>query len=187
MQPIKRFDDQTKAVLAGAYQVSRRFNHAQVDAAHYLLALLDQTDGMIPKLFERLAVDLPALRAQVEALLQTKPQAPNPNQTQVFVTPQVEPEFSIRQRLRQAIMRSPPKICCWRWSALTVMSARYWKRTGLQTHGSAQRSKGCGTKARSSRIPHHTQTQSYIERLYYQTENNVSPPILIERPVSVLQ
>jgi ATP-dependent Clp protease ATP-binding subunit ClpB len=57
-------DAQTKAM---------RFGHTQVDVEHLLLALLDQSDGLVPRLLERAGVDVTSLRADLENELQNRP------------------------------------------------------------------------------------------------------------------
>jgi ATP-dependent Clp protease ATP-binding subunit ClpB len=57
-------DAQTKAL---------RFGHTQVDVEHLLLALLDQSDGLVPRLLERAEVDITSLRADLENELGNRP------------------------------------------------------------------------------------------------------------------
>ena len=42
-----------------------RLNHQQVDVEHLLLALIDQEDGLVPRLLERVNVSVPSLRSRV--------------------------------------------------------------------------------------------------------------------------
>jgi ATP-dependent Clp protease ATP-binding subunit ClpB len=53
-------DAQTKAL---------RYGHSEVEPEHLLLALLEQPDGLIPRLLERCDVDTAALRTAVEQAL----------------------------------------------------------------------------------------------------------------------
>jgi len=46
-----------------------RFGHTEVDVEHLLLALLDQTHGLIPRLLERCGVDVDAVRGDVTKAL----------------------------------------------------------------------------------------------------------------------
>src|SRR3954447_18622749 len=62
-------DAQTKAL---------RFGHTEVDAEHLLLALLDQRDGLVPRLLARGGADVDALRADVERALEGRPRVGGP-------------------------------------------------------------------------------------------------------------
>ncbi len=49
-----------------------------MDAEHLLLALLDQSGGLIPRLLERAQIDVPALRAGLERQLEGRPSVSGP-------------------------------------------------------------------------------------------------------------
>ncbi|MDT4934452.1 MAG: ATP-dependent Clp protease ATP-binding subunit ClpB [Pseudonocardiales bacterium] len=72
-------DAQTKAL---------RFGHTEVDGEHLLLALLDQPDGLVPRLFERAGADPSSLRRDLEGELGRRPSVTGPGASpgQVFVT-----------------------------------------------------------------------------------------------------
>ena len=88
MLNVHQFDDQAKAVLAGAYQVSQQFSHGMVESTHFCMALLQQTESIIPVLLDRLGVDSAALAARLDELLRAGPAAQNPGDGQrVYVSP----------------------------------------------------------------------------------------------------
>src|SRR3954447_10274052 len=62
-------DAQTKAL---------RFGHTEVDVEHLLLALLDQRDGLVPRLLARAAAHVDALRAEVGRALESRPRVGGP-------------------------------------------------------------------------------------------------------------
>jgi ATP-dependent Clp protease ATP-binding subunit ClpB len=72
-------DAQTKAL---------RFGHTEVDGEHLLLALLDQADGLVPRLLQQVGVDPERLKADVEADLRRRPRVSGPGASpgQVLVT-----------------------------------------------------------------------------------------------------
>jgi ATP-dependent Clp protease ATP-binding subunit ClpB len=72
-------DAQTKAL---------RHGHTEVDAEHLLLALLEQPEGLAPRLMEVAGADPKSLRADLEAELSHRPKVSGPGTTpgQVFVT-----------------------------------------------------------------------------------------------------
>ncbi|MFU8858741.1 MAG: ATP-dependent chaperone ClpB, partial [Deferrisomatales bacterium] len=52
--------------------------HVEVDGEHLLLALLDQSEGLIPRLLQKLDVPVPELRARLEQALDKRPSVSGP-------------------------------------------------------------------------------------------------------------
>ena len=48
-----RFTERAQDAAARAYEILHRYGHSQVDTEHILLALLEQTDGVVPQILER--------------------------------------------------------------------------------------------------------------------------------------
>ena len=69
-----RLTIKAQEALTGAQDRARRRGHQQVDSEHLLLALLEQPDGLTPRLLKRLDVDAGALRAGLEGDLDRRPQ-----------------------------------------------------------------------------------------------------------------
>ena len=63
----------SQEALTGAQDRARRLGHQQVGSGHLLLTLLDQHDGLAPRLLQRLDVDATALRADLQKDLDRKP------------------------------------------------------------------------------------------------------------------
>ena len=68
-----RMTQRAQAALQAARAEAIRLNQQQVDVEHLLLALLDQEDGLAPRLLERVGVSLPSLRVRVEEELARRP------------------------------------------------------------------------------------------------------------------
>jgi ATP-dependent Clp protease ATP-binding subunit ClpB len=84
-------DAQTKAL---------RFGHQQVDGEHLLLALLDQPDGLIPRLLTQAGTDPDRLRADLESDLSRRPKVTGPGAEpgQVYVTQRLSKVFDTAER-----------------------------------------------------------------------------------------
>ena len=63
----------SQEALAAAQDLARRRGHQQVDANHLLLALLEQQDGLAPRILNRLEVDAGALRTRIQDDLERRP------------------------------------------------------------------------------------------------------------------
>jgi ATP-dependent Clp protease ATP-binding subunit ClpB len=68
-----RLTRKSQEALHDAQTKALRFGHTEVDVDHLLLALLDQPEGLIPRLLVRADVDTSALRAAVQRQLESRP------------------------------------------------------------------------------------------------------------------
>jgi ATP-dependent Clp protease ATP-binding subunit ClpB len=73
-----RLTQKTQEALHDAQTRALRHGHTQVETEHLLVALLEQSDGLVPRLFERSQVDVAALRAAVEEHLERLPRTTGP-------------------------------------------------------------------------------------------------------------
>src|SRR5689334_19033467 len=85
---MNRLTQKSQEALHDAQTKALRFGHTEVDAEHVLLALLEQADGLVPRLLERANADPEALRAAVERDLERRPRTTGPGARpgEVFVT-----------------------------------------------------------------------------------------------------
>jgi ATP-dependent Clp protease ATP-binding subunit ClpB len=72
MEP-ERLTQKSQEALHDAQTKALRHGHTEVDVEHLLLALLDQSDGLVPRLLARIDVDVDALHAGVEQALERRP------------------------------------------------------------------------------------------------------------------
>jgi ATP-dependent Clp protease ATP-binding subunit ClpB len=68
-----RLTQKTQEALHDAQTKALRFGHQDVDVEHLLLALLDQPEGLVPRLLERADADVRALRSAVQLHLEGRP------------------------------------------------------------------------------------------------------------------
>jgi ATP-dependent Clp protease ATP-binding subunit ClpB len=83
-----RLTMKSQEALHDAQTRALRYGHTEVDADHLLLALLEQPDGLIPRLLTRSEVDTGALRAALERALESRPRVSGPgaNGGQIGIT-----------------------------------------------------------------------------------------------------
>ncbi|MBJ7610300.1 MAG: ATP-dependent chaperone ClpB [Candidatus Dormibacteraeota bacterium] len=70
---LDRFTERSQEALAAAQQAAQQLQHAAVEPEHLLLALLQQEDGLVPSLLQRLEVAPQPLAARLEAQLGGQP------------------------------------------------------------------------------------------------------------------
>lgn len=92
MMRFERFTERAQDAAARAYEILQRYGHNQVDTEHILLALLEQSDGVVPQILERVAVDARAIRSRLDEVLRASPKASiyGGGTGQVFITPRVK-------------------------------------------------------------------------------------------------
>src|SRR5438876_91456 len=73
MRPEK-FTQRMQEALQASQDVAARFNQQEITNEHFLLALLDQTDGITRPLLEKMGVAVPQLHDRLTAELQRRTQ-----------------------------------------------------------------------------------------------------------------
>jgi ATP-dependent Clp protease ATP-binding subunit ClpB len=68
----------SQEALHDAQTIALRYGHTEVDGEHLLLALLDQADGVVPRLLDLAGADPDQLRAAVGADLERRPRVSGP-------------------------------------------------------------------------------------------------------------
>ncbi|MDR2020572.1 MAG: ATP-dependent chaperone ClpB [Treponema sp.] len=70
---FEKFTIKAQEALNEATVIAQREDHAQVETEHILLALLQQEDGIVPPIIERIGGDAAGISAAVEALTRASP------------------------------------------------------------------------------------------------------------------
>src|SRR3954453_14777454 len=85
---VNRLTQKSQEALHDAQTKALRFSHVEVDGEHLLLALLDQPDGLAPRLLTQAGADADAAPAAGEAEVGRRPRVSGPGAApgQVFVT-----------------------------------------------------------------------------------------------------
>ena len=93
MMRLDRFTERAQDAAQRAVEVMTRYGHTQVDTEHLLLALLEQPEGVIPQILERLGVDVDQIQQLLDDVLRASPKAGvygGGGVGQVFITPRVK-------------------------------------------------------------------------------------------------
>ncbi|MFF7714355.1 ATP-dependent chaperone ClpB [Streptomyces sp. NPDC007988] len=85
---MNRLTQKSQEALQEAQTIAGRLDQSEVDGEHLLLALIDQPDGLVPRLLDRAGVDTQALRTAVTESLARRPRVTGPGAQpgQVFIT-----------------------------------------------------------------------------------------------------
>ena len=85
---MNRLTQKSQEALQAAQSEAARLGHTEVDGEHLLLALVDQAEGLTPRLLEQTGANVEALRAELDLELQRRPKVSGPGASpgQVYVT-----------------------------------------------------------------------------------------------------
>jgi ATP-dependent Clp protease ATP-binding subunit ClpB len=85
---MNRLTQKSQEALQEAQAIATGLGHTEVEGEHLLLALLNQPDGLVPRLVERAGADLAALRAAVDSDVARRPKVTGPGAQpgQVYVS-----------------------------------------------------------------------------------------------------
>jgi len=83
---IEKFTEKARLVLQEAQSISSRFHHQQIDGEHLLLGLLDQKDGLIPKILEKMEIPILPMKEETESHLRGLPQVIGGGAEQAYLT-----------------------------------------------------------------------------------------------------
>ena len=75
---LNRLTQKSQQALSAAQDLATRAGHTEIDREHLLLALLEQPDGLVPRLLTGMGVDVDAIRGDVEVELERKPRTTQP-------------------------------------------------------------------------------------------------------------
>ncbi|MFO3795780.1 MAG: ATP-dependent Clp protease ATP-binding subunit [Anaerolineales bacterium] len=87
-----RFTERAQEAAQRAAEIIQRYGHTQIDTEHILLALIEQPNGVVPQILEKLQVDPEALIARLDATLRATTRANifAGGIGQIFITPRVK-------------------------------------------------------------------------------------------------
>jgi ATP-dependent Clp protease ATP-binding subunit ClpB len=95
---INKLTQKSQEALQSAQTKALRYGNQEVDGEHLLLALLEQPEGLIPRLLARMEAPTEALKAEVERELSRRPKVSGPGAEagKIYLT----------QRLQQILVRA---------------------------------------------------------------------------------
>jgi ATP-dependent Clp protease ATP-binding subunit ClpC len=92
MMRFDRFTERAQDAAQRAAEIIQRYGHNQIDTEHILLALIEQPQGVIPQILEKLNIEIEALSEKIDQQLRTSPKANiyGGGAGQIFITPRVK-------------------------------------------------------------------------------------------------
>ncbi|UOF89465.1 ATP-dependent chaperone ClpB [Fodinisporobacter ferrooxydans] len=75
---LNRFTQKSIEAIQQAESKALRHDNMEIDADHLLCALIEQEEGLIPRLLQKMQVDVQGLQKELERLIQSKPRVSGP-------------------------------------------------------------------------------------------------------------
>src|ERR671931_554643 len=95
---LNRLTQKSQQAVQEAQSKALRYGHVEIDGEHLLLALLEQQDGLLPRLLTRMDVPVAALKSALEQALERRPRVSGPG---------VEPgKIYVTQRLQKLFVQA---------------------------------------------------------------------------------
>jgi len=70
-----KYTVKAQEAIAESSRLAQKYNHSLIDEEHLLLALMEQSDGVIPPLLDRLGIHKESLQDELTRILSSKPRA----------------------------------------------------------------------------------------------------------------
>ncbi len=92
MMRFDRFTERALDAASRSYEILQRYSHNQVDTEHMLLSLLEQPEGVIPQVLEKLGVNIETVKSRLDGVLKASPKVAiyGGGTGQVFITPRLK-------------------------------------------------------------------------------------------------
>ncbi|HSR13155.1 MAG TPA: ATP-dependent chaperone ClpB, partial [Thermodesulfobacteriota bacterium] len=88
-----RFDKLTikaQEALQEAQSLAEKREHQQIEPEHLLLALVQQNEGIIPQIFQKMGVPIPSIVSQLDSALEKIPKVYGGGAGQVYISPRLK-------------------------------------------------------------------------------------------------
>jgi ATP-dependent Clp protease ATP-binding subunit ClpB len=82
----ENFTQKTYEALQNSTTIAARYRHQQIDCEHLLLALLEQKDGLIPRILQKMDISPETIIQKVEKALSESPSVSGPGSEQVYMS-----------------------------------------------------------------------------------------------------
>ena len=95
---MSRLTTKSQEAIQAAQTKAIRYGHLEVDGEHLLLALLEQADGLVPKVLQKLEISVEDMKERIEEELEKKARVSGPG---------VEPgKIYVSQRFQRLLVKA---------------------------------------------------------------------------------
>jgi len=95
---VNRMTEKTQEAVQSSQMIAGRYNHQQIDPEHLLLALLEQRDGLIPKILTAMDIPVQQVRTSVENHLAGLPKVSGAGAGQMYMSQRLSRLLDMAER-----------------------------------------------------------------------------------------
>ena len=105
---MNKLTQKSQEAVQRAQDVAVRYGHQELDGEHLLLALVDEPEGLVPRLFQKMDVALDSFRQALGQALERRPRVSGPGAEagKIFVTQRFQQLVARRPRTRPSASRT---------------------------------------------------------------------------------
>lgn len=87
---LDKFTIKAQEALQEAQSIAEKHEHQQIEPEHLLVALLQQSEGIVPQVFQKMGVSIAASIAQLEEVLKRIPKVYGLETGQIYISPRLK-------------------------------------------------------------------------------------------------
>ncbi len=95
---VNRMTEKTQEALQSSQMISGRYSHQQIDPEHLLLALLEQREGLIPKILTVMNIPVQQVRSSIENHLAGLPKVSGDGAGQMYMSQRLSRLLDVAER-----------------------------------------------------------------------------------------
>ncbi len=100
---IQKFTQKSAEALQNAKTIAEEYGNSTIECVHVLHALLDDSNGIVPQLLQKLSVDITELKNETASKINTLPKLGNTSSAQLYISPELERVLNNAEKTAQTM------------------------------------------------------------------------------------
>jgi ATP-dependent Clp protease ATP-binding subunit ClpB len=111
---MNKLTQKSQEAVQNAQTKALRYGHVEVDSDHLLLVLLEQSDGLVPRLLQKMEVSVEALHKALEQELERRPRVSGAGmEGKIYVTQRLQAVHQAEEDSGLKMNTYQLNISCW--------------------------------------------------------------------------
>lgn len=100
---IQKFTQKSAEALQNAKTIAEEYGNSTIECVHVLYALLDDGNGIVPQLLQKLSVDITELKNETASKINALPKLGNTSSAQLYISPELERVLNNAEKTAQTM------------------------------------------------------------------------------------
>ena len=100
---IQKFTQKSAEALQNAKTIAEEYGNSTIECVHVLYALLDDGNGIVPQLLQKLSVDITELKNETASKINALPKLGNSSSAQLYISPELERVLNNAEKTAQTM------------------------------------------------------------------------------------